>query len=40
MLATSVCTSMDWDKDGDVLAITQDKSGECVIPLFCGGMDA
>ena len=23
-----LCTSLDWDKDGDVLAITQDKSGE------------
>ena len=22
-----LCTSLDWDKDGDVLAVTQDKNG-------------
>ena len=23
----SLCTSMDWDKDGDMLAVTQDRNG-------------
>ena len=23
-----VCTGLEWDKDGDILAIIQDKSGE------------
>lgn len=23
----SLCTCLDWDKDGDVLAVTQDKNG-------------
>lgn len=27
----SVCTSMDWDKDGDILAVTQDKNGRYTI---------
>lgn len=27
-LFRSLCTGLDWDKDGDVLAIIQDKSGK------------
>ena len=23
----SLCTGLDWDKDGDILAIIQDKTG-------------
>ena len=23
-----LCTCLDWDKDGDVLAVTQDKTGD------------
>ena len=26
--STSLCTSLDWDRDGDVLAVTQDKNGQ------------
>ena len=25
-----LCTCLDWDKDGDVLAITQEKNGQLV----------
>ena len=25
-----LCTCLDWEKDGDVLAVTQDKNGMCV----------
>ena len=27
----SLCTSLDWDKDGDVLAVANDKNGMFVI---------
>lgn len=26
-----LCTSLDWDKDGDLLAATQERSGETLI---------
>jgi WD repeat-containing protein 19 len=27
ILLPGLCTSLDWDRDGDVLAVTQDKNG-------------
>ena len=28
MYLIRLCTCLDWDKDGDVLSITQEKNGE------------
>ena len=30
-VACRLCTSLDWDKDGDLLAATQERSGEMLI---------
>lgn len=40
LLHHSDCTSMDWDKDGDLLAITHDKDGEkCPAPPIISSPD-